>query len=259
MMPIDARENFVFVLVSPKSSGNVGAAARALMNMGFAALRLVAPRGYDPPAAARRAVHAAGIVERAQCFDRLSDALADRTLTIGTTARTGTYRGEARELRATAPEIATLAANNRVAIVFGPEDYGLANREIAQCQWLLTIPSAPAYPSLNLAHAVAIVAYELALALDGAPRPVGCDEEFAPAATVEAMHQRMERALIAIGFLPEANPGHIMHTLRAMLGRGGLRPREVEILNGVARQIAWVAGDGAATLAAKRRDGRKLR
>lgn len=258
-MPSAAQEPFVFVLVAPKSSGNVGAAARALKNMGFAEMRLVAPREYDPESAARRAVHAAEIVQHARIFENLGGALADRTLTIGTTARAGAYRGEARSPRAAAPEIVAAAAHNRVAIVFGPEDFGLSNREIALCQRLLTIPTAPAYPSLNLSHAVAIVAYELMDALTSATPKAALDEEYASAAATEAMHRRMRQALVAIGFLPEDNPEHIMHTMRAMLGRGGLRPREVEILNGVARQVAWVARGGAATLAEKRRLGRKLR
>ncbi len=258
-MPSDAQEPFVFVLVAPKSSGNVGAAARALKNMGFAEMRLVAPREYDPEAAARRAVHAAEIVRHARVFANLGAALADRTLTIGTTARGGPYRGEARAPRAAAPEIAAAAARHRVAIVFGPEDFGLSNREIALCQRLLTIPTAPDYPSLNLSHAVAIVAYELMLAIAAPPPTAALEEEYASAAETEAMYRRMRRALVAIGFLPADNPEHIMHTMRAMLGRGGLRPREVEILNGVARQVAWVARGGAATLAEKRRQGRKPR
>ncbi len=73
------------------------------------------------------------------------------------------------------------------------------------------------------------------------------------------MLERMAQALTAIGFLPEDNPDHIMFALRAVLGRSGLRPRELDILDGIARQIRWVAGGGHETLAAKRRAGRKLR
>ena len=258
-MPSDARNNFAFILVAPKFSGNVGAAARALKNMGFAELRLVAPRGYDPAVAATRAVHAADVVQRIRIFDHLTEALADRTLTIGTTARTGGYRLETRMLRDAAPGISAAAPANRVGVVFGPEDYGLSNREVAQCQWLVTIPTSPLYPSLNLAHAVAIVAYELGVTLQP-PADAGAGErELAAAANVEAMHRRLQRALVAIGFLPEDNPDHIMHTIRALHGRGGLRPREVDILSGIARQIEWLAHGGGGVLAGKRQAGRKLR
>ncbi len=254
-------DNFAFVLVSPKASGNVGAAARALKNMGFADLRLVAPRDYDPRVAAAMAVHAGNVLARARIYPDLVAALDDRMLSVGTTCRSGPYRSETRALRDVAPDLIAKSAVNRVAIVFGPEDFGLSNLEIAQCQRLITIPTAEDYPSLNLAQAVIVVAYELRIAADMAlarPAPPGI-EEFAPAGAVEEMHRRMADALISIGFLPDDNPDHLMLTLRAMFGRSGIRPRELDILNGLARQICWVAGAGGATLAAKRAAGRKLR
>lgn len=253
-----ALDNFAFVLFSPKSSGNVGAAARALKNMGFADLRLVAPRDYDARAAAAMAVHADDVLDRARIFPDLAAALGDRTLTVGTTCRSGPYRSETRAIRDAAATFIADGAANRIAMVFGPEDFGLTNLEIALCQRLVTIPTAPDYPSLNLAQAVIVVAYELMLAAGAARAPVEAGE-FAPAGAVDAMHRRMADALVAIGFLPGDNPDHIMLTLRAMLGRSGLRPRELDILNGIARQVRWVAEDGAATLAAKRDAGRKLR
>lgn len=251
-------DNFAFVLVSPKASGNVGAAARALKNMGFADLRLVAPRDYDPKAATAMAVHADDVLERTRIYPDLIAALEDRTLTVGTTCRGGPYRSETRTLRDFAPGLIGESVANRVAIVFGPEDFGLSNFEIAQCQRLITIPTAPEYPSLNLAQAVMVVAYELMMAA-GAERATTANDGYAPAAAVEEMHRRMAAALIAIGFLPEDNPDHLMLTVRAMFGRGGVRPRELDILNGIARQVSWVANGGAATLASKRDAGRKLR
>jgi len=255
---MSALDQIAFVLFSPKSSGNVGAAARALKNMGFADLRLVAPRDYDPRAASAMAVHADNVLARACIFPDLAAALAERTLTVGTTCRVGPYRSETRTLRDAAPALIAESAVNRIAIVFGPEDFGLTNLEIAQCQRLITIPTAPDYPSLNLAQAVIVVAYELMLAAGAARVPVEAGE-FASVSAVDAMHRRMAEALVAIGFLPDDNPDHLMLTLRAMLGRSGIRPRELDILNGIARQVRWVAEDGAATLAAKRASGRKLR
>jgi tRNA/rRNA methyltransferase len=249
-------DNFAFVLISPKASGNVGAAARALKNMGLADLRLVAPRDYDPKAAAAMAVHADDVLERARTFPDLMTALDDRTLTVGTTCRGGPYRSETRALREVAP--ALIAEGNRTAVIFGPEDLGLSNVEVAQCQRLITIPTAAEYPSLNLAQAVMVVAYELMIA-SGAERPAIITEEYALAGAVEEMHRRLAEALVAIGFLPDDNPDHLMLTLRAMFGRSGIRPRELDILNGIARQVRWVANGGAATLASKRDAGRKLR
>ena len=91
-------------------------------------------------------------------------ALADRTITFGTTCRPGFYRAGAEPLRAVVRDLATLAPANRIAIIFGPEDRGLTNRELKLCNRLITIPTAPEYPSLNLAQAVMVIAYELMLA-----------------------------------------------------------------------------------------------
>jgi tRNA/rRNA methyltransferase len=247
-----------FVLFKPKSPDNAGAAARALKNMGFSDLRLVAPRRWDPARAATMAVHGANVVAAAKIYSTLAEALADRTLVIGTTARAGGYRANTMALRECAGSLAADVDTNRIAIVFGPEDFGLTNEDLKLCQRLLTIPTAPAYPSLNLAQAVMVVAYELMLAADGA-RASASAIEFAPATAVDAMAQRIAQALIAIGFLPEDNPDHIMFTLRGLFGRAGLAPHELEVLNGIARQIAWFAEGGHETLAAKRRAGKKLR
>ncbi|HKF27781.1 MAG TPA: TrmH family RNA methyltransferase [Candidatus Binataceae bacterium] len=153
----------------------------------------------------------------------------------------------------------TAAAANRVAIVFGPEDHGLTNDELKACQRLVTIPTADDYRSLNLAQAVMLVAYELRMAAAAGlanPTPV---PQRAAVRDVEAMLGRMADALVEIGFLPADNPDHIMFALREIFGRSGLAPRELDILNGLARQIKWTAAGGAATLAKKRASGRKLR
>ena len=132
--------------------------------------------------------------------------------------------------------LAALSKANKIALVFGPEDCGLTNRELKLCQRLVTIPTAPEYPSLNLAQAVMMTAYELMLAA-GAARELHSAQQWSPISEVNAMLARMARALVAIGFLPEDNPDHIMFALRAILGRAGIMPRELDIMNGIASQI----------------------
>jgi len=250
--------NFAFVLVKPKAPGNAGAAARALKNMGFHDLRIVAPRDWDAEKARVMAVHADDVLRGAGFYANLAEAVQDRMLTVGTTCRSGPYRGEVRTIRDAAPELAAAAAANRLAIVFGPEDYGLSNDEIGQCHRLVTIPTAPAYPSLNLAQAVMVIAYELMLAADQAlAQPPAA--ELASAGGVELMFARMAEALNAIGFLSSENTGHMMLTIRAMIGRAGLRPRELDILNGVARQIRWFAEGGREVIEGKRASGQRMR
>jgi tRNA/rRNA methyltransferase len=183
---------------------------------------------------------------------------ADRTLVVGTTARSGLYRSAARPIREVSDELAAFSRSNRIALLFGPEDRGLSNEEIKRCQRLVTIPTAPEYPSLNLAQAVMIVAYELMLAA-GAARELPLLQEWAQIPAIEAMLARMAKALVAIGFLPEDNPDHIMFALRALLGRAGLTRRELDIINGIARQISWYAERGYDALVSKRAMGKKLK
>lgn len=269
-MPLD---NFAFVLFKPKSPGNVGAAARALKNMGCGELRIVQPTGFymandsqltrsgQGPAsddAKTMAVHGRDVLTAATIHAGLDTALADCTLVVGTTAQAGRYRSEARPIREVSAELARLSEANRIALVFGPEDHGLTSDELKLCQRLITIPTAPEYPSLNLAQAVMIVAYELMLTA-GAAREFPLAEPWAPSPDVNAMLARMAKALVAIGFLPEDNPDHIMFALRAILGRAGLQPRELNILNGIASQILWFAESGHDTLVRKRAAGEKLK
>jgi TrmH family RNA methyltransferase len=253
-------EQIAFVLCRPMRAGNIGSVARALKNMGLRDLRLVAPAASPRSrAATAMAVHAGDLLAKAAIHDDLDSALADCTITVGTTCRAGPYRSGASRLREAASELIAEAAANRIAIVFGPENHGLTNDELKRCHRLITIPTADEYPSLNLAQAVMVVAYELRLAATDAAEQTPSALALAPAGEVEAMFTRMADALVAIGFLPEDNPDHIMFALRAMLGRSGLTARELDILNGIARQTKWTAEGGALTLANKRADGKRLK
>ncbi|HEY6417761.1 MAG TPA: TrmJ/YjtD family RNA methyltransferase [Candidatus Binataceae bacterium] len=255
---MDGGDSFAFVLFKPKLAGNAGAAARALKNMGFSDLRLVAPGNLNRRAAAAMAVHAADVLAGASTYPDLGAAVADCTITVGTTCRTGLYRSAAQPLREAAAELVTLVTTNRIAIIFGPEDRGLTNRELKRCHRLITIPTAPDYASLNLAQAVVVVAYELMMAARAANRSAAT-LELVGAGETHAMLERMAEALVAIGFLPADNPEHIMFAIRGIFGRSGLTARELDILNGMARQIRWAGEGGVETLARKRRAGKKLR
>ncbi len=253
-------DQFVFVLVRPKSAGNIGSAARALKNMGFSDLRLVAPEASSKSSAAHAmAVHANDVLAEAKIFPSLADAVEDCTLTVGTTCRGGPYREAVRPLRESALELAEASTANRIAMIFGTEDTGLTNRELKFCQKLITIPTSEEYASINLAQAVILCAYELRMALATEPRIAAEPLQLAGAADVDAAMERLKQSLLAIGFLPEENPDHLMFTLRGIFGRSGLAPRELEIINGIAKHTKWAAEGGHATLAAKRAAGKKLR
>ena len=226
------------VLVRPQGAANVGAAARAMKNMGLADLLLVGARPARTFWSRAMAVHAADVLDRVRVTDTLPEAVADCGLVVGTTARQGGYRTAAEPLRTVAPRLVAAAAGNRVALVFGPEDHGLSTADLMHCQQLLTVPANPAYPSLNLAQAVMVCCYELAMA---AAEPVAAAVTWAAADRLEQMFAHLQRAFLAIGFLHPENPDHIMLALRQLLGRTQLDEREVRIFMALARQIEWSA------------------
>lgn len=223
------------VLVRPREAQNVGAAARAMKNMGLARLVLVDAAGFDEGRAATLAVHARDVLAARRHVASLDEAVADCGLVVGTSGRASAARGGAATPRALAPIVLAAAAANDVALVFGPEDHGLALEELKLCQHAITIPTADAYPSLNLAQAVAVCAYELWTA--AAPP--------APARTL-ASHERrellwtkLEAGLQAVSFLHGDAAPAVMRRLRAILGRAALDDEEVQMLLGVARQMTW--------------------
>jgi len=153
----------VVVLVGTSHPGNVGAAARGAANFGVEEMRFVAPRcDVRDPEALDRAVHAKGLLERAQVTDGLEEALAGVALTVGTTARSTTadnrFLRKPEDVRDWAERLAEGPAE-RVALVFGPEDTGLTAQHVNRLDQLVTVPTAD-YASLNLAHAVSLLCYE---------------------------------------------------------------------------------------------------
>ncbi len=230
-----------FVLVEPQHPGNVGAAARALKNLGFSRLELVRPV-RDPRSAEARAmaVDAADLLDRAGTHDDLDAALAGAATVIGTSGRTGKQRKPHWRLDALAPEIAGFAAAGEIAVVFGRESHGLRDTELDRCTHLVYFPSSADYPSFNLAQSVLLAAYEVRLALDGPPAAAvagaGADH-----ASREAMYAHLEGALRAIGFVSDQTSEPMMRRLRRMLGRAALTAEDVTVVRGIARQVLWCA------------------
>jgi TrmH family RNA methyltransferase len=241
------------VLVRPQHAGNVGAAARAMKNMGLERLVLVAPQRWNQAQATTMAVHAADLLTCLRQVESLTEAIADCGLVVGTSGRATATQLGALPPRALVPEIVAASAANDVALVFGPEDHGLSNDDLAHCQRVVSIPTADAYGSLNLAQAVLVCAYELRLAA----APVGGATATAPTAVaghggggtrtlaaserLELMYAKLETALRAIGFLHRDNATPMMRALRRTLGRAALDEQEAAVFLGLARQIAWAA------------------
>lgn len=249
------------MLVRPRGGLNVGSVARVAKNLAGGELFIVAG-DYDAAQARLMSVHAEDVFTARREVATLEDALAGTGVVFGTTARSGAYRDRTRDLRELVGEIAgaCIAAESHgglpPALVFGPEDTGLTNDDIARCHELVYVPTSPDYSSLNLSHAVAIVLYEVLRAradigdrVEQRPRAWGV----ADAASLEAALVDLERGLRAIGFFEDATAAHMMQSIRAMFGRARMDERDVRILRGIAGQIDWFGRDGHRVLAAKRR------
>ena len=234
--------NIRIVLVRPRGSGNIGSIARAMKNMGQTELAIVGKARTRSFWARAMAVHGRDILGRAKCYDTIREAIADCALVVGTTCRAGLYRRHSQSPRELAPEIAAAALTGKVALVFGPEDHGLSNKDLEHCQLLITIPAHPDYQSLNVAQAAVICLYEIYLAsLTGTGKT---KINRADAERVERLFDRMRTVLLKIGFLDSENPEHMLLAFRRILGRAGLEDKDVRIFTGLFRQIEWYIDKG---------------
>ncbi|MCB1213937.1 MAG: RNA methyltransferase [Deltaproteobacteria bacterium] len=232
--------NIFIILVRPKYSGNLGSVARAMKNMGLDALRLVNPEADPHSAQARQmAPHAQDVLERATCFDSLSQAVSDCDLVVGLTRHQGGTRDNQMWVKDFSDWLMTQTTFQNIALVFGPEDQGLLKEDLKLCQRLVSIPSSQEAPSLNLAQAVMVLCYELfkqdsSLSLED-PSPLASSQE------QEGFYKDLKDLLNEAGFLNPQNPRHTMQLLRNLFHRALLKSEEVNLLRGVLRQVRWWA------------------
>jgi tRNA/rRNA methyltransferase len=221
------------VLSRPSHPGNVGAAARAMRTMGIADLRLVAPRAFPDPQATALAAGGADVLERAGVTETLDEALAGTVLAAGFTARNRELSHPALALREAASEIVAVARGGPVALVFGNETSGLSNDELGRCRLRVTIPSDPAYGSLNLAAAVQVACYEVACAAAAFAMEEPRAYDAATAEDLEALFAHWQAAMEASGYLDPARPGRLMERLRRLVARAAPERSEVKALRGM--------------------------
>ena len=228
------------VLHEPQDLLNIAHVVRAMKNFGLRDLRLVSPAEYDAYRVEGIAHQTQDVLARVRTFDTLADALADCVHVVGFTARGRTAKRNAQRPREAAAELLSAARGGPVALLFGREDRGLANDALDRCNRVVTIPSEPAYASLNLAHAAAIMLYELALARGAGERPFKAPRRRAPAARaddVERLFVDVERALRAIDFFKTRNAAGVMRTVREVTHRTPLDAREAKLLRAVAIEV----------------------
>jgi TrmH family RNA methyltransferase len=226
------------ILVRPQSPGNIGAAARAMHNMGLERLALVAPEHFPHPEARMMARHAEHLLHQAVVYDSLAAAVATCHWLVGTSARRREYRHLPLTPRELAHKLPALSAQHpHVGLLFGPEDTGLTTADLDLCNDLVVIPTVPEATSLNLAQAVVILSYEIMQAhyqpsSHQGPPLASLDE-------IETMYAHFRAAFSLHGFSGSHAIARSLMGMRRICERAGLERRDVRLLRGIARQLAW--------------------
>ncbi|MEL0025407.1 MAG: RNA methyltransferase [Alphaproteobacteria bacterium] len=231
----------VVILARPQMAENIGSAARAMMNCGLSDLRLVNPRdGWPNEAALPMAAGGAEIIKNAQLFDSVAAAAHDVSLVLAASARRRDM-----PIRDADPRTASslvIEHQGKAALLFGPEASGLDNDEVAQADILVTAALNPDYPSLNLAQAVLLLAWEWRVAMLAVDKqgvtatPAGPQ----PSAIAERDYffQRLEQALDDGGFFTsEEMAPTVKRNIRAMFNRAAPTSQEISTLHGVIQAL----------------------
>ena len=231
----------IIVLNEPQDLVNIAHVVRGMKNFGMRDLRLVNPREYEAYRIEGIAHQTQDVLARVRTYPSLADALADCVHVVGFTARGRTAKRNLQRPRDAAIEVMSLAESGPVALLFGREDKGLSNEDLDRCHRVVTIPSDPAYASLNLGHAVIIMLYELALARGAESRPFKAPRrtaEPADTAELERLFVDVARALQAIEFFKTRNQDGVMRTMREIAHRAPLDAREVKLLRAMAIEVS---------------------
>jgi tRNA/rRNA methyltransferase len=237
----------VFVLVAPQMGENIGAAARAMWNFGLDRMRLVAPRdGWPNPRAEAMASGAGRVLERIVLASTTAEACADLTHVFATTARDRALTKQVlTPERAMAEARAMVAAGERVGILFGPERAGLESADVIRANAVISVPTNPAYGSLNLAQCVLLIAYEWQRAGGEAAGYRAGDGVRATGIEVDRFLEQLVGRLDAAGyFFPEAGRASMTANLGNLFRRAPLTGADVRTLHGVVRALAAAKGPG---------------
>jgi tRNA/rRNA methyltransferase len=218
----------VIVLVRPQLGQNIGKAARAMLNFGLTEMRIVAPRdGWPNPDAGPSASGADIVLERAQVFETVQEAIADCSNVYASTVRR-------RDL--IMPVVTP--SPGRTAILFGPERSGLETEDVALANKIVTVPINPKFGSLNLAQAVILLAYEWSKRSELAVPPSKELEAQAPHGELEGLMDQLEEELETKGYFhPPSRTRATKNTIRTIFTKTGWSSREVKAIRGIIRAL----------------------
>jgi TrmH family RNA methyltransferase len=219
------------VLIDPSHPGNIGSVARAMKNMALTDLTLVRPRSFPHPESNALAAGADDVLAGARVADTVAEAIGDCGFVAGTTSRPRSYHWEFATPRDIAARIVGIGAENRAALLFGSERYGLGTEDLNHCNVLVRIPANPEYCSLNLAMSVQLLAYEIFLARERPQSRVQLESPLASSSDVELFYAHLRQVLGEIEF--EDRTGYLMERLRRLFNRVQLDRNELNILRGI--------------------------
>ena len=232
------QQNISFILVGTTHPGNIGAAARAMKNMGIHQMELVSPKEFPHEKAFFRAKAATDVLEKAVIYKSLKEAISETKLVIGTSARNRKVPWPIVSPSEAAEEIVAFSKTSeaKTAVVFGREDRGLTNEELGLCNLHVHIPSSDEYPSLNLSQAIQIIAYEIrlkALSDEGKLKKQEWDVPLAENAEIEKLIEHFDELMQEVEFYKTDNPRQLLRRVRRFFKRSKLDHIEANVFRGV--------------------------
>lgn len=227
--------NLEIVLVGTRHAGNIGATARVMKNMNISRLILINPSPYRHLDAIKMASGAEDIIINASIYKKLEDSMISASWVVGTTSRARRLRREVVTPEELVKEAIPFLSKNKIAVLFGPENFGLNNNEIRFCQSFVSIPVNEKSPSLNLAQAVGIIAYEFnkseAKPIHGYVRKLISNKK------KSLFYSRLKMTLENIGFLDTPNPDRSMASARNIFERSGMDNKDFNLMMGILKEI----------------------
>ena len=229
-------DNIRIVLINTYHPGNIGAAARAMKNMGLSQLYLVDPRVFPDEEADARAAGAKELLDSAVVVSTMDEAIADCQLVIGTSARNRTFDLPIFDAHDCAKKVVGEAVHGKVAIVFGRETMGLHNSELQKCNFHVYIPANPEYPVLNVSAAIQLVCYEIWQAHEKNDY-VDQEQPYPLIRDIELFYEHLESALRKTRFIIPQHEGKVMEKLRRYFNRSRPERTELNMLRGILTSI----------------------
>ena len=220
------------VMVNTTHPGNIGAAARAMKNMGLSRLVLVDPKDYPSDKAVWRAAGALDVLDKIEIVATLDEAIKDCGLVIGTSARERRIPWPLLTPRECGDRVCAESMQHEIAIVYGREDRGLTNEELHKCHFHVHIPGNPEYPVLNIASALQVICYEIRMSFLAHEhgQPIHYDDWDVPPAKQEELEYyftHLFETLEQLGFYDPENPKQTATRLRRLYSR--IRPDQMEL------------------------------